>query len=58
MILVNVKREEVAECRRKIETAMLPCYTVLDESLASVMWFGSHAQGRQIFADGHKALEL
>lgn len=58
MILVNVLRDEVAENRSKIECAMLPCFTVLDESLASVMWFGSRGQGKQIFPPGHVGLEL
>jgi hypothetical protein len=58
MILVNVKRDEVAECRQKIEAAMLPCYKVLDESLASVVWFGSRAKGHQLFPQGHEGLEL
>ncbi|KAI6192289.1 Asparagine synthetase domain-containing protein [Aphelenchoides bicaudatus] len=58
MILVNVKKSEVAECRQQIEKAMLPCYTVLDESLASVTWFGSRSKGQQLFADGHEGLKF
>lgn len=58
MILVNVSRDEVAQNRQTIENAMLPCYTVLDESLASVMWFGSRAKGHQIFPVDHQGLKL
>jgi hypothetical protein len=58
MILVNVLCDEIAPNRQIIENAMLPCYTILDESLASVMWFGSRAKGIQIFAPGYQGLNL
>lgn len=56
MILVNVKKDEIVANRPQIECAMLPCFTILDESLASVMWFGSRAEGHQLFASKQQGL--
>lgn len=57
MINVNVTREEVANCRTKIENAMLPNNTVLDESIASVVWFGSRGKGEISYGSIEKKLE-
>ncbi|CAD5233262.1 unnamed protein product [Bursaphelenchus xylophilus] len=58
MIEVNVSHSEVQECRSKIERAMLPNFTILDESLASVVWFGSRGKGKQVFYKDQKGLEF
>ncbi|KAI6231415.1 Asparagine synthase [Aphelenchoides besseyi] len=58
LILVNVNREQVAAEKPRVRELMRPKSTILDESLATVLFFGSRANGRQVFADGHQGLKF
>ncbi|CAD5230501.1 unnamed protein product [Bursaphelenchus okinawaensis] len=58
MIEVNVPREDIEKHRSTIRTVMYPKDTVLDESLASVVWFGSRGKGKQVFYKDHQGLEF
>ncbi|VDK18389.1 unnamed protein product [Anisakis simplex] len=46
LILVNVDRDELADCRRRhIARLVRPSETVLDDSIACVLWFAARAEG-------------
>lgn len=46
LILVDVSREELADCRKKyIARLVAPSFSVLDDSIACVLWFAARGEG-------------
>lgn len=53
LILVNVSKEELVDCRKKyIARAIKPSQTVLDDSIGGVLWFATRGSGVEYFTDG------